>query len=30
LVQKYVKTTDENLFNDIKDEKAENEETIVW
>jgi len=30
LVQKYVKTTDENLFNDIKDEKVENEETIVW
>jgi nitric oxide reductase NorQ protein len=30
LVQKYVKTTDENLFNEIKDEKVENEETIVW
>lgn len=30
LVQKYVKTTDENLFNEIKDEAVDNEETIVW
>jgi len=30
LVQKYIKTTDENLFNEIKEEKVENEETIVW
>jgi len=30
LVQKYIKTTDQNLFNEMKDEKVENEETIVW
>jgi nitric oxide reductase NorQ protein len=30
LVQKYVKTTDENLFNEIKDEVNADEETIVW
>ena len=30
LVQKYIKTTDDNLFNDIKEEEKENEETIVW
>jgi MoxR-like ATPase len=30
LVQKYVKTTDQNLFNELKDEKVESEETIVW
>jgi nitric oxide reductase NorQ protein len=30
LVQKYIKTTDENLFNEIKDETVASEETIVW
>jgi len=30
LVQKYVKTTDENLFNEIKDEAETKDETIVW
>ena len=30
LVQKYIKTTDENLFNEIKDEAVASEETIVW
>jgi MoxR-like ATPase len=30
LVQKYIKTTDENLFNEIKEEAVESEETIVW
>ncbi len=30
LVQKYVKTTDENLFNEIKDETETKDETIVW
>jgi nitric oxide reductase NorQ protein len=30
LVQKYIKTTDDNLFNEIKEEEKENEETIVW
>ena len=30
LIQKYVKTTDEQLFNEVKDETAANEEEIVW
>jgi MoxR-like ATPase len=30
LVQKYVKTTDTNLFNNLEEEKVEGEETIVW
>jgi len=30
LVQKYVKTTDENLFNEIKDDAETKDETIVW
>lgn len=30
LVQKYIKTTDENLFNEMKEEKVEGDETIVW
>jgi hypothetical protein len=29
LVQKYIKTTDENLFNEVKDE-APDSDTIVW
>jgi hypothetical protein len=29
LVQKYIKTTDENLFNEVKDEPTDSD-TIVW
>jgi len=30
LIQKYVKTNDEQLFNEVKDDEAGDEETIVW
>jgi MoxR-like ATPase len=30
LVQKYVKTTDEQLFTEVKDTEMDNEETIIW
>ena len=30
LIQKYVKTNDEQLFNEVKDEQSADEETIVW
>ena len=30
LIQKYVKTNDEALFNEVKDDQSADEETIVW
>jgi len=30
LIQKYVKTNDEQLFNEVKDDQSGDEETIVW
>jgi MoxR-like ATPase len=30
LIQKYVKTNDEQLFNEVKDDESVDEETIVW
>jgi hypothetical protein len=30
LVQKYIKTTDENLFNEVKEDEAPDSDTIVW
>ncbi len=30
LIQKYVKTNDEQLFNEVKDDETADEETIVW
>lgn len=30
LIQKYVKTNDEQLFNEVKDDQSADEETIVW
>jgi hypothetical protein len=30
LIQKYVKTNDEQLFNEVKDDATADEETIVW
>jgi len=30
LIQKYVKTNESELFNEVKDEQPADEETIVW
>lgn len=30
LVQKYIKTTDENLFNEVKEDESTDSDTIVW
>jgi len=30
LIQKFVKTNDEQLFNEVKDDESGDEETIVW